>query len=219
MPPSAFRRQPGPAAGAVWFAGAAGQALLASEADMLMLAAQEKPGQPALWLAPLPLQADTDEALILRLHAVDAGFAGDVRSGLPFPLASESCGVVVLQHLADIGTQPLPLLQECARVLVPGGRLWLLGLNPLSPYRLRWRGQGPRAAEPVLWRRRLRAVGLAPEPVSQGLGPTWAIAPTIGLQDGAGLRAAFLLRAEKRRTPLTPLRAKPRLHWQTEPVA
>ena len=31
------------------------------------------------------------------------------------------------------------------------GWLWLLALNPLSPYRLRWRGQGLHAREPVTW--------------------------------------------------------------------
>ena len=87
--------------------------------------------------------------------------------------------------------------------------LWLLALNPLSPYRLRWWGQGLRAREPVTWRRRLRAAGLAPDSLTQGVGPVWDIAPDARLQDGVGLRAAFLLRAEKRRLPMTPLR-KPR---------
>ena len=119
-----------------------------------------------------------------------------------------------LQHLADISADPPTLLAECARVLVPGGRLWLLALNPLAPYRLRWRGQGPRAAEPVTWRRRLRAAGLAPDPISQGIGPTWAMSINGDLQDGAGLRAAFLLRAEKRRIPMTPMRAPRKLRLQ-----
>ena len=37
----------------------------------------------------------------------------------------------------------------------------------------------------------------------------WEVAADAQLQDGVGLRAAFLLRAEKRRLPMTPLR-KPR---------
>ena len=212
-----FRRQPVPAAAATWFAGAAGQMVIASEAELLRLAARERPGQPGLWLQPGAIDvADTDclDVPGLRLHATGDGFSGDIRCGSTFPLASESCGVVVVQHLADISTEPASLLAECARVLVPGGRLWLLALNPLAPYRLRWRGQGPRAAEPVTWRRRLRIAGLAPDPVSQGIGPTWAISIDSHLQDGAGLRAAFLLRAEKRRIPLTPMRATGKLRLQ-----
>ena len=212
MPAAASRRQPEPAAACAWFAGPAGQVLLGSEADVLRRAAQERPGQPALWLAPLPCEPVA--GLGLRLHACERGFGGDLQAGLPLPLASESCGVVVVQHLADLGREPDALLAECARVLVPGGRLWRLALNPLSRYGLRWRGLGPRAAEPFVWRRRLRKAGLAPEPVSLGLGSSWTVALDPGVQDGAGLRAAFLLRAEKRRLPLTPQRAAARLGWQ-----
>lgn len=215
MPPTAFRRQPEPAAAAAWFAGVAGQAVLASEAESLRQAAQERPGQAGLWLCPSGMGEGEIELPLLRLRAAARGFEGDVRCALPLPLPSESCGVVVVQHVADISAEPLALLEECARVLIPGGYLWLLTLNPLSPYRLRWRGQGPCVAEPVTWRRRLRTAGLAPEAVSRGLGPTWAIAPDPSLQDGAGLRASFLVRAEKRRLPLTPMRSPAKARWQT----
>ncbi len=191
--------------------------VLASEAELLRTAARERPGQASLWLQPGVIDLGENDCLEgpgLRLHAAGAGFSGDVRCDLALPLASESCGVVVVQHLADISTEPAALLAECARVLVPGGRLWLLALNPLAPYRLRWRGQGPRAAEPVTWRRRLRSAGLSPDPVSQGIGPVWAISVNDQLQDGAGLRAAFLLRAEKRRIPMTPMRASRKLQLQ-----
>ena len=108
----------------------------------------------------------------------------------------------------------MALLDECARLLFAGGALWLLALNPLAPYRLRWRGQGLLVSEPVTWRKRLRAVGLSPEPVSQGIGPTWDIAHDPCLQDGAGLRAAFLIRAEKKRLPITPVRGRPVMQLQ-----
>ncbi len=191
--------------------------VIASEAELLRKAARERPGQPGLWLQPGVIDLGDSDCLTLqglRLHATGDGFSGDVRCGQALPLATESCGVVVVQHLADISADPAALLSECARVLVPGGRLWLLALNPVAPYRLRWRGQGPRAAEPVTWRRRLRAAGLAPDPVSQGIGPIWRMSVDGQLQDGAGLRAAFLLRAEKRRVPLTPMRATAKLRLQ-----
>lgn len=191
--------------------------VIASEAELLRAAARERPGQPGLWLQPGVIDLGDSDCLEvpgLRLHAVGDGFSGDIRCGAVLPLASESCGVVVVQHLADISAEPAALLAECARVLVPGGRLWLLALNPLAPYRLRWRGQGPRAAEPVTWRRRLRAAGLVPDPVSQGIGPTWAMSFNGHLQDGAGLRASFLLRAEKRRIPMTPMRVPRKLRLQ-----
>jgi SAM-dependent methyltransferase len=41
-----------------------------------------------------------------------------------------------LQHVLGADrVDPIALIEECARVLVPGGRLALLALNPLSPYR------------------------------------------------------------------------------------
>ncbi|MEO6227207.1 MAG: methyltransferase domain-containing protein [Thermomonas sp.] len=218
MPMPVFRRQLATAAAATWFASPAGQMVIASEADVLRTVARERPNQPGLWLQPGVVDmGDIDclDAPGVRLHAAGAGFAGDIRCGSALPFANECCGVVVVQHLADISAEPAALLAECARILMPGGRLWLLALNPLAPYRLRWQGQGPRPAEPVTWRRRLRATGLVPDPVSQGVGPTWAIAIAPELQDGAGLRAAFLLRAEKRRIPLTPLRATRTLRLQT----
>jgi SAM-dependent methyltransferase len=210
MPLSVFRRQPDAAAADAWFDGRAGQAILASEAECLRVALRQRTGQAALWLRPAAAEqaCGVDDANLLRLQPDEQGFAGDLRCGLPLPLASESCGLAVVQHLADASAVPEDMLDECARVLLPGGWLWLLALNPLSPYRWRWRGQGLRVCEPVTWRRRLRAVGLVPEPVSQGLGPTWDVAHDPCLQDGAGLRAAFLLRAQKRRLPMTPGRAQ-----------
>ena len=216
MPFPSFRRQPDAAAADVWFAGRAGQAILASETECLRVALQQRTGQAGVWLRPgaADQACVLEDVALLRLQPDLAGFAGDLRCGLPLPLASESCGLVMVQHLADAAADPEALLEECARVLLPGGWLWLLALNPLSPYRWRWRGQGLRVSEPVTWRRRLRAVGLVPEPVSQGLGPTWEIAHDPCLQDGAGLRAAFLLRAQKRRLPMTPGRAQRVLRLQ-----
>lgn len=200
--------------GSAWFAGSAGRAVLESEAEVVLKAAGERPGQPWLWLAAGEAPP-TVAAHGLALHVDGMRLEGAVRCALPLPIASESMGTVVLQHAGDVSADPAALVAECVRVLLPGGRLWLLALNPLGPYRWHWSGKGVRGWEPVSWRRRLRSAGLVPEVVSQGVGPRWGIAPSPGLQDGAGLRAAFLLRAEKRVSPLTPIRAQPSLRLQT----
>jgi len=215
MPVPASRRQPksgAPTAASSWFETPAGRAVLDSEAEAVHRAAEERPGQPWLRLSAAPgLPAGGGRSL--DLHLSRGMFDGPLRCRLPLPVASDSLGAIVLQHVAD-GGDCRELLEECVRVLVPGGRLWLFALNPLAPYRWRWSGEGPKGAEPITWRRRLRVAGLAPEPVSQGLGPRWRIAPDPGTQDGAGLRAAYLLRAEKRVVPMTPVRARPRLRLQ-----
>ena len=134
---------------------------------------------------------------------------GRIACGLPLPLPSEAFATVVLQHVTrPEGACGAALLDEAARLLVNGGRLWLFVLNPLAPYRWRWRGCGIGASEPLAWRRRLRQAGLVPDAVSQGIGPNWTMQVSPVPQQGPGLRAAYLLRAEKRAIPLTPVRSR-----------
>ncbi|MCW5581285.1 MAG: methyltransferase domain-containing protein [Luteimonas sp.] len=194
-----------------WFLTPAGRAILASEEVMVAQALADRPGLPWLWCGPDPGEEAIDGALGrgLRLSPAGDGWRGAVECALPLPLPSESFGAVVLQHVVrPAGAQGPALLDEAARLLVPGGRLWLFLLNPLAPYRWRWRGTGISAAEPLVWRRRLRTAGLMPEAVSQGLGPSWSPRVSPQTQQGPGLRAAYLLRAEKRSLPLTPVRRR-----------
>jgi SAM-dependent methyltransferase len=207
MPRLPDPRQTGPSQAdrSDWFASGSGRQLLESEAMAVQQALDERPGQPWLWLSPILLSPAPGRGLHLRVTAT--GWSGPVRCALPLPLANESVATALVQHVPGIAAAAA-LLSECERVLVPGGRLWLFALNPLSPYRWRWQGSGPSAIEPMFWRRRLRKAGLTPEPISQGVGPRWRIESSPELQHGPGLRAAYLLRAEKRRLPLTPVRQR-----------
>lgn len=205
MPPRSPTGQP--ASHSDWFASAPGQAVLDSEAQSICEALAERPGQPWLWLSPAVQPGDAT-GRGLRLQASAEGWQGPIRCALPLPLANESVATVVIQHTARAGRRGTALIDECARALVPGGRLWLYALNPLSPYRWRWNGSGVTASEPMPWRRRLREAGLQPDSVSQGLGPRWRVEISPELQQGPGLRGAWLLRAEKRTIPLTPLRSR-----------
>src|SRR5690606_20933011 len=196
-----------PDAAQAWFASSEGAALLQSENDAIAGALAERPAQHWLWLAPLPPERP-EGGRGLALYPRGARFAGDVSCGVPLPLPSEAIGTVVVQHAATPGEAGAALLEEVARVLQPGGQVLLFGLNPLSPYRWRWRGQGLHAAEPLSWRRLLRRAGLEPRDVSRGLGPRWEPVAGPGGQSGAGLRAAYPVRAEKRSLPLTPVRQR-----------
>lgn len=209
MPPRSPAGQPDgpPDRRSRWFESEAGLALLDSEANSIQAALAARPGQSWLWLAPAP-QALDPVGRGLRLQVNGEGWSGPLRCALPLPLANESVATAVVQHSVRVGRSGVGLIEECARVLVPGGRLWLYVLNPLSPYRWRWRGSGMRAAEPLRWRLCLRAAGLQPEGMSHGLGPRWQIETSRQLQQGPGIRAAYLLQAEKRSIPLTPLRPR-----------
>ena len=192
-----------------WFASEAGQALLQSEFPLIRRALRDRPAPPWAWFAPCPVQADGCGHGAC-LVAGEGGWGGTLRCGLPLPFATGSLATVVLQHAPAIAFPLDALLDECARVLVDGGSLHLLVLNPLSPYRLRWRGSGLSAGEPLTWRRRLRRAGLAPDPVSQGIGPIWKTQAREETRSGPGLSAAYVLRAEKRVAPLTPIAGKAR---------
>lgn len=195
--------QPAPAI--LWFASTPGRALLQSEQPAVERALAERPAQPWLWLAPLPPPRPAGRRG-LALSPCGDGWHGEVSCRLPLPLPSEAFGTVVVQHVATLDDGGRALLEEAARILVPGGRLVMFLLNPLSPYRWHWLGHGLRASEPLVWRRRLRAAGLQPDAVSDGIGPRWRTEGDLRQQSGAGFRAAYLVRAEKRAMPLTPVR-------------
>lgn len=219
MPPRFQNGQPDDGSAALaWFSSGTGRAILDSEQATVEQALSERIGLPWLWLAPAALSYAA-EGRGVALVATQRGWSGAVACDLPLPLPSEAFGRVVLQHAVGGGERASELLAEVSRILVPGGRVWLFVLNPLAPYRWRWRGLGLRAAEPLTWRRRLRAVGLQPDPVSQGLGPSWKVAVSDQPQSGPGLRAAYLIRAEKRTMPLTPLRQREPLRLSQEASA
>jgi len=212
MPPRLRTGQPDSASAAgsptvAWFGSETGRAILDSEQATVEQALAERPALPWLWLAPVALPF-APEGRGVTLTTAGRGWTGALVCDLPLPLPSEAFGTVALQHVAGDRDRAEGVLAEAARILVPGGRLWLFALNPLAPYRWRWRGLGLRAAEPVTWRKRLRAAGLQPDPVSQGLGPSWKVRVSAQPQNGPGLRASYVIRAEKRTLPLTPRRTR-----------
>lgn len=164
--------------------------------------------------SPAPRDSRDDSAPRLlpgmRLHVDGASWRGAIRCALPLPIASESLGTVILQHVAHLhDARSGALLAECARALVPGGRLHLFSLNPISPYRLRWLRSGQHGSDAAALRALLRDVGLTPEPNALGLGPQWSPRTPTLPQPGAGLRAAYLQTADKRSAALTRIRPLP----------
>lgn len=218
MPAFAFTRQPDALA---WFGTGRGGPILASEHARVSQALTSRTPQPWLWVLPEGTDpsatAPATRGLRLRATAGSHRLSGPVHCGLPLPLPTEAVGVIVLQHALDAG-DPQPLLQECARVLEPGGRLWLFVLNPWSPYRLRWRGTGLKSRALDQWRLQLAAAGLTMSQHVLHYGPVWRGMPDAPGNGPAPLRAARLLEAEKRVAGLIP--PAPVAHaWRTAPAA
>lgn len=225
MPTLSFRRIHDLDAAAQWFLRPAGRAILDSEHALIEEALRSTyAALPWLWIGPAQATGDDIAGASvgpigfaptagigrgLRLSLSADGWSGPIRCRLPLPIATESLGTVVLQHVTSLQNAGSgALLAECARALVPGGRLHLLALNPLSPYRARWQGRGLRAADAARLRQLLRDVGLNPEPSAQGVGPQWSMELSGLPQAGAGLRAAYVQRAEKRTIPMTLVRQR-----------
>lgn len=217
MPEFSARHLPLAAMG--WFGSVRGLPLLAAERELVAALLASRTPQPWLWLAPGP-GPGSDAAATglpprgLRLHRDGPGLAGAFRCRLPLPLPNESFGCVVVQHALDDGGLH-GLLEEVERVLQPGGRLWLFALNPYSPYRLRWRDTGLAAQAPTDWRQRLRKAGLQIDAAeADWLGPLWRSRNTEPSPLGTWLRAAYVIGAEKRVAPLTPVKATS--GWRTD---
>ena len=203
MPAAPSPRQ---ASVASWFDTEPAQALRELERKALEPVLASHPLNPWLWIAPTPAWLE-DAALPgqgVRLHRSVGGYTGDVTCALPLPFQDESLNAIVLQHVTARDAEQL--IGECARVLMPGGRLWLSTLNPFSPYRSQWRRHGLVVRTPQRLRHSLERAGLACDELAW-LGPMWRDrAPERG--SIAALRAACLFTAEKRTLALpgpTPL--------------
>lgn len=133
------------------------------------------------------------------------------------PLASESVDAILLPHVLEHCDQPQAILAEVERVLIPEGRLVVIGFNPLSLWgmnHLWWRGRSRPpgrfhlAAQVERW---LNELGFMVEVREHALfcSPLGRVASTIeslGRRFWAPLGGIYAIRAVKRVAPLTPIK-------------
>lgn len=215
MPFVSHTRQPDAALD--WFATPAGQGVLAVEDAAMARVLAAGPALPWVWLGvpgATPPDAASRRGVVLRRNA--HGFEGALRCSLPLPLVSESFGAVLLQHALDDGFEVRGVLDECARLLTPGGTLWLATLNPWSPYRARWMRSGLHARDPGRWQASLLRAGFALNSVRlQWLGPRWRAAQgEAGVGAADRLRAGIALTVNKRVYAVIPPKPLRNLRWQ-----
>ena len=200
MPATMPQRQIEPPAALDWFASPAGQGLLVAEAAAMERVLQRCPALPWAWFGVAGAEPPTVTGRGILLSRRHRDWSGSIRCRLPLPLPSESFGAVLLQHVLDDAAEPEALLGECARVLAPGGTLWIAALNPWTPYRARWTGSGLHATDPGRWQAALRRAGLSGNSIAmQWLGPHWRIGPgTAGIGLADRFRAGIALTVGKR---------------------
>jgi SAM-dependent methyltransferase len=157
-----------------------------------------------------------------------AGAAADCILGLPaaLPIASDSVDAVLLPHTLDFCSDPRAALGEVERILIPEGRVILIGFNALSAWGLRrlvWpsRGRAPwcgRFHPLSRVERWLAEFGFDVEvrvylrpclPLGHLLARRCAVLEWLGARLWPALGGIYVVRAVKRVATLTPL--KPRL--------
>lgn len=141
-----------------------------------------------------------------------------------FPLASDSIDAVFLPHSLDFTQDPLAVLREVERVLIPEGRVLIVGFNPLSAWGLRRLLWSPRDQLPWCGRFRtllqvedwLRSLGFAIEvreydmfclPLRGALEARCRPIERLGRRFWSPLGGVYSVRAVKRVATLTPTRA------------
>ena len=116
-------------------------------------------GYHALQMGLPPLQALRQNRMPNRWLALAPGEQGTAQLRIDpcsLPFAEDSMDLVVLPHTLELSPDPHATLREVARVLVPEGRLLILGLNPNSLW-------GWRQARARFWRRFWAAKLFLPE--------------------------------------------------------
>lgn len=216
MPASPDPRQPD--AALAWFSSLPGQGIVAAEQDVLPDVVAPLPDLPWLWLGPGVGQPPVRRHRAVALHRAASGWRGDVLCDGALPIASECLGAVLVQHALDADARLQPWLAECARVLAPGGTLWIAALNPWSPFRGHWARTGLHARDPGHWQAALvRAGFVRPAMHLHWMGPRWRSGhgeAGVGALDR--LRAAFALSVVKRAT--SPMRIRPARRLRLAPT-
>jgi len=185
-----------------WFATAQVQVLRQAEHTCLHEQLRPFPTQPWLWLAPesswLPDPLPSGRGIALYRATEGVGWCGDIRCALPLPLPSQALNAIVLEHV--VASELEAVLAECARLLMPGGRVWLSMLNRFSPYRSHWQRREIRSLSLARCRNALQREGLYVRAVHH-------CGPLIGDQTSPPrlawlkrLRAVCIVEAEKRRS-------------------
>jgi len=160
-------------------------------------------------------------------HIIIGNYDGDIQCESEYlPLESNSIDLLVLSHTLELASDPHAALREAERVLVPEGRLYIIGLTPFSitgAYQ-NIRNENYQRYTSLRIRDWLSVLGfdhLGTQPVKrvsihkdyqQPIAKAGLISANYLLSKCKG--GGYIIQAKKRVTRLTPLRQ----HWPTKPA-
>ncbi|MEY3974452.1 MAG: hypothetical protein RIS59_813, partial [Pseudomonadota bacterium] len=124
------------AAAREWWSTTLGEHLLAQEQDLLDPVVHDVFGYHAVQLGLSGIDLLRESRI--RSRAIVAVDGGDLLARPEqLPLADRSVDLLLLPHVLEFAGNPHAVLREADRVLMPEGRLIILGFNPLSLWGLR----------------------------------------------------------------------------------
>jgi len=215
-----------------WFRGSNGGRLDAAEQDILQRFSRDLFGYYLVYLHHFAEQADfLDECPIrkklLLCASPGAGQCDLCALGERLPLRTDGLDAVILRHTLDFAEDPHQVLREVERVLIPEGRVLVVGFNPWSLWGLwrlflKWRGRVPWCGHFLSYRRVADWLGLlgfdieytdvaaftppVPDRWQRKLGPL----ERLGRRVWPMFAGVYVIRAVKRVSTVTPMR----LRWQ-----
>lgn len=189
--------------------------LLSQEWDLVRQGASRVPSGAALSLGPAPVSGQArlrSHPAMIQLHLGSDLVQGDFCCKPDaLPIDSDSIQLLVARHALDLLEPECGIAEELARVLAPGGTLFLFGMNLLSPWRL-WSAlqAGTTASRPSirsLVRVRQRFTRASLQPLRREfLGGNWpGLVKETKRGRGGHLDGAWVLVLTKQRSAVRPI--------------
>lgn len=121
-----------------WFASALGQYLLERERAYLDDVTPDIFGFHALQIGLPEYDLLRESRIAHRMKVAPWGEGADLRAkGHELPIETQSIDLALLPHVLEFAEDPHEVLREIDRVMMPEGRLVILGFNPWSLWGLR----------------------------------------------------------------------------------